>query len=827
MNMRILVCFFMLVFLAQAANSQYSAEMDHANSSLYFEDKPEMHLHDFTLECWIMIRDTGLSVITGEDNIPVIPLISRGFVDSTLQSGLNFFLGLRKEDYTMVADFEDFQNHVNHKLTGYSTLLFNHWYHLAATYDGVNLRLYLNGKPEALEEINESPFSDFPGITGIGKMFDKQGNSHGSFSGLTDAIRIWNYARSDGEILQSINAELINTLPGLLVSLNLNEGQGTMLHMDAGSFTGIIEGNSFNWAAGAVFQTLIPPETNRKPLLQIGIISDPQYCHCSPSNTRFYPQSLGKLKSAIDTINTYKPDFVITLGDVTDRYDQDLDSILPLYHSLQSPYYFLLGNHEFESIEDSAKKYIVSKLGMPSYYYSFIQNNWRFLVLDGTELLTYTIPMHPELKEEGDSVRLSVAGDSNAAIWNGGISKKQQAWIRQQLTEAYILKQEVIVFCHFPVYPAGHSKNLWNSEDIIDILESFPNVVAYIAGHYHLGNYGFKKGKHYLTHKGIVETESVNSFSVFSVYPGKLIQNGYGLNQDRILSWHQEFKTMMKPQLLQYSFQYNSRIKDLIGRIVAQDQMKDVYRYAFLDNSQFDSDFFLLKGDSLTLQKLPEKGNKTEFHVKIGLIDADFDTSSVVYSIAFDTISFVKMKSFNDMILSPDSAAVLNLAGIYNDRSRFGLTYNITVKDESIVSGSISGNNIVIEPRSTGNTEIIIRTIDDYTGYSLLDSFKISIQDTANISSIEDGGIGKNSKVLFYPNPSRDIIFINLSEEVENALECSIMDCTGNTVKVIPLNSFSGNNIYPVETGFLTPGYYFLRIYLNSGSFHTLHFIKL
>ena len=79
-----------------AATSQYAVEMDHANSGLYFEDKPEMHLHEFTLECWIMIRDTGLSVITGEDGIPLIPLISRGYEDTTHQSGLNFFLGLRK-----------------------------------------------------------------------------------------------------------------------------------------------------------------------------------------------------------------------------------------------------------------------------------------------------------------------------------------------------------------------------------------------------------------------------------------------------------------------------------------------------------------------------------------------------------------------------------------------------------------------------------------------------------------------------------------------------------------------------------------------------------
>jgi manganese-dependent ADP-ribose/CDP-alcohol diphosphatase len=825
--MRILPCVFIMMCLAQAATAQYAVEIDPAGSGLYLEDKPEMHLDEFTLECRIMIRDTGLSVITGEDGIPQIPLISRGSEDTTHQSGLNFFLGLRKEDFRIVVDFEDPQNHLNHKLTGYSTLLFDHWYHVAATFDGVRMRIYLNGHPEAMEEIGKSPFSGTPGITGIGKMYDSHGNSHGSFSGLMDAIRIWNIARSDGEILQTINTELNQPFPGLVVSLNLNEGQGTTLLSDAGSYTGLVKGSIFNWAASPEFQTLVPPEAHGQPLVQIGIISDPQYCHCNPSSTRFYPQTLGKLKTAIDTINTYKPDFVITLGDVTDRYDQDLDSILPLYGALKSPYYFLLGNHEYESIEDSAKKYIVSRLGMPDYYYSFTRNNWRFLVLDGTELLTYTIPIHPELKAEGDSVRQSMAGKVNAATSNGGISKKQLTWIRQQLTEAYNLKQEVIVFCHFPVYPEGHRKNLWNNEDIIDILETYPNVVAFIAGHHHPGNYGFKSGTHYITHKSMVETETINSYSVFSIYPGKLVQDGYGSNQDRILSWHQEFKTMKKTQLSQNPFQYNTRIDDLIGRILMQDQTQNNYRYAFLDNGKYDNDFFLLNGDSVTLRKLPEKQSKTDFLVKIGMIDADFDTTSVVYSIAFDTTSIVQLKSFEDLILSPDSIATVDLAAIYNDRSRFGLTYHITIEDESLVSSHTTDNKIIIEPRSAGNTEIRVSVTDDYTGLSLMDSFMVSIRDTVIITPTGDVRSDKNSDILIYPNPAQDIIFMNLSPPIETILACSIMDCTGNTIKIISFTSVTGNNVYRVETGFLTPGYYFLRLLLSTGSWYTSHFVKL
>jgi hypothetical protein len=136
-------------------------------------------------------------------------------------------------------------------------------------------------------------------------------------------------------------------------------------------------------------------------------------------------------------------------------------------------------------------------------------------------------------------------------------------------------------------------------------------------------------------------------------------------------------------------------------------------------------------------------------------------------------------------------------------------------------------NYLVIEPRLIGNTVIYIRTTDDFTGYSLLDSIRIFVQDTANISSLEDAGNEKNSEILLYPNPTQDKIFINLAATAEPALACSIMDCAGNAIKVVPLTYLHGNKLFQVETSYLTPGYYFLRIFLASGSFSTLHFIRL
>jgi len=51
------------------------------------------------------------------------------------------------------------------------------------------------------------------------------------------------------------------------------------------------------------------------------------------------------------------------------------------------------------------------------------------------------------------------------------------------------------------------------------LIEEYPNVVAYINGHYHYGNYGFRNGIHYIDQAGMLLTQETNSFSVLEVIP--------------------------------------------------------------------------------------------------------------------------------------------------------------------------------------------------------------------------------------------------------------------------------------------------------------------
>jgi manganese-dependent ADP-ribose/CDP-alcohol diphosphatase len=273
------------------------------------------------------------------------------------------------------------------------------------------------------------------------------------------------------------------------------------------------------------------------PVLKIGLIADPQYCDCEPAGTRFYRESLKRIPEALDTFNNLKVDFVMNLGDMIDKYENSYDSVIKFYSKLKMPFYNLLGNHEFEDVSGDYLSTLLERYKMPDFYYDFSYNNWRFIVLDGSELGEYSRYLHPDLLEEGDSLWHSVKGKINDLPWNGGISQRQQMWLKSRLAIALGAQQNVIVFCHFPVYPESIDLTLWNRNQIIEILEKYPNVITYISGHYHEGGYGYKKGIHYVTQKAMVDTPDKNSFAVLEICADEIRIKGFGDIADRLLPY--------------------------------------------------------------------------------------------------------------------------------------------------------------------------------------------------------------------------------------------------------------------------------------------------
>ena len=263
-------------------------------------------------------------------------------------------------------------------------------------------------------------------------------------------------------------------------------------------------------------------------ILKIGLVADPQYANNPTTGKRYYSESLWKLKEAIVTFNHEDVDFVQNLGDIIDKGWESYDSIIPVYQNLNPGIenYHLLGNHDF-AVDPSHLAKLLETLSMPDYYYSYVKKAWRFIILDATDYSYYSNSLHKHDTNQINSYYDKTAGKSNNYCWNSAIGKKQQDWLKQELDSARSLEQRVIVFSHMPLRPLDTSENLWNNEEIIEILEKSSNVVAFINGHNHAGNYIFKNGIHYITIFGMVDT-IINSFGILEIYKNSLELKGYG-----------------------------------------------------------------------------------------------------------------------------------------------------------------------------------------------------------------------------------------------------------------------------------------------------------
>ena len=283
-----------------------------------------------------------------------------------------------------------------------------------------------------------------------------------------------------------------------------------------------------SWIVGfGAFLTfsIIPPlwakESGYK--FSFGAIADCQYCQAPDRGVRKYSASKEKLKKCVKHFNREDLSFVIHLGDFIDRNFSNFDDLLPIYNSLDAPGYHVLGNHDFE-VADEYKSQVPKKLGMPAKYYDFKIKNWRFVCLDGNDLSFIAYPKGSKRYQESEAYYHEQK--IRSPKWNGGVGAEQMSWVRKVLQAAEGSQEKVILFSHFPVYPQD-PHNLWNAKEVIKLLEEFSCVKAYINGHNHKGKYGIKGGIHYLTCKGMVDSETT-AYSIVRVYHDRLELSGYG-----------------------------------------------------------------------------------------------------------------------------------------------------------------------------------------------------------------------------------------------------------------------------------------------------------
>jgi manganese-dependent ADP-ribose/CDP-alcohol diphosphatase len=277
-------------------------------------------------------------------------------------------------------------------------------------------------------------------------------------------------------------------------------------------------------------------DQSKKPLFSFGIIADVQYADYDPVGTRFYRSSLKKLREAVASFRNDSADFIINLGDLIDKDYRSYKPVLDIIDSSRLKTYHVSGNHDY-SVDPRYKRQLPVLQPSQKGYYSFVYNKFRFIFLNGNEISTYISANKAKINRANEYLtRLKNEGETNALDWNGGISSEQLEWLDNQINEASVNNEKILLFCHFPVIPEN-VHNLLNYKDVLQILEKHQNIIAWFNGHNHEGNYGNFNMIHFITFKGMVETDSTNSFALIEVYKNKIWIRGNGREKSQILAF--------------------------------------------------------------------------------------------------------------------------------------------------------------------------------------------------------------------------------------------------------------------------------------------------
>lgn len=227
------------------------------NAYVTFGNNTNLGLKFFTLETWFKKTGNGTTVSTGSGGVTAIPLVTKGRQEGSGNKAMNYFLGIDSTG-VLAADFERYANAQNYPAKGVTVISNDIWYHAAATYNGTNWILYLNGEVETNRSVGPDINGTLPRYDSIqpaamGTTLNSSGVALGHFTGLLDEVRIWNYARTRQQIRDNMNREISNEC-GLVAHWALNEGVGTTVTNATGTaITGSISNSDWNWTNSAPY----------------------------------------------------------------------------------------------------------------------------------------------------------------------------------------------------------------------------------------------------------------------------------------------------------------------------------------------------------------------------------------------------------------------------------------------------------------------------------------------------------------------------------------------------------------------------------------------
>lgn len=234
------------------------------NAYASFGNPSALKLSSFTIEMWMRRDGPGTGTNTGSGGIPdAIPLLTKGRAESESPTlDINYFFGIRNSDGVLCLDFEEGAGGANpsqnHPVFGTTTLpAGGSWHHVAATYDGATMKLYLDGAMESSSTIGQPLAAASTVAVALGSALNSGNTAAGFFDGAVDEVRVWNVARSPSDIQAVYNAPISVPASGLVARWAVDEGYGGTVGGSAGTaLNGTLNG-TYSWLQpGAPLGTL-------------------------------------------------------------------------------------------------------------------------------------------------------------------------------------------------------------------------------------------------------------------------------------------------------------------------------------------------------------------------------------------------------------------------------------------------------------------------------------------------------------------------------------------------------------------------------------------
>lgn len=270
----------------------------------------------------------------------------------------------------------------------------------------------------------------------------------------------------------------------------------------------------------AGFSGLQAANSNAKPLIKVGLMTDLHYADKPPTKTRFYREALAKLDEAVEVMNREKPALVVELGDFIDQadsVDREIEWLRTMeshFARLSMPRHYVLGNH---CVGTLTKQEFAANTKASGSFESFEAGGVTFVILDSC------------FRSDGTPY-----SRKNFDWKDANVPKDELSWLDSQLSKA---SGPVIVLAHQRL-DADKAHAVQNAAEVRSLLEKSGKVLAVFQGHSHKNDYQQIAGIHYTTLVAMVEGSGAenNGYTMLDVLAdGSLRLNGFRKQANRDL----------------------------------------------------------------------------------------------------------------------------------------------------------------------------------------------------------------------------------------------------------------------------------------------------